>query len=375
MEHTVQPYNWRIGFRNASRKSRFSMYILGLLGLSTLVLNAISLMDREPENHIEKLKPLVASLEQMPLGIPGHSSPPASEIKSQVTPLEPKPHPKTTPNPQPPTTHQMVDEAAAPQSNAPAETEFSEPQSKVAIASSGTDQNTLNQNGGTSVGTSGSDTGSNGSQWGTQQTALTARSPMHFRKINGTNPIWVAETEVTQRQWVTLMGLDLSVVSGHWDQAVDGISWCKALEYANRLSKHEKRKPVYRFKGKCEQGGRVIWDTQADGYRLLHEDEWQSLARVSQKENIRSYTNNRGVGQVYTNQSPQKDGIYGLQSNAAEWVWGTADEVHKIQNSAVAARKCIEDGCRLENTPSERPLGIGIRLARGALIANPSSDI
>ena len=332
-------------------------------------------MERKPENHIEKLKPLVASLEQMPSGVAGHSSPPASEIKSQVTPLEPKPQPKTTPNPPPPTKTQMVDEAAAPQSNAPAEITSSEPQLKVANASFGTNQSTLNQTGGTSVGIPGSDTGSNGSQWGTQQTALTARSPMHFRKINGTNPIWVAETEVTQRQWVTLMGLDLSVVSGHWDQAVDGISWCKALEYANKLSRHEKRKPVYRFKGKCEQGGRVIWDTQADGYRLLHEDEWQSLARVSQKENIRSTTNNRGVGQVYTNQSPQKDGIYGLQSNAAEWVWGTADEVHQLQNSAVAARKCIEDGCRLQNTPSERPLGVGIRLARGALTSNPSSDI
>ena len=379
--HCVNPIsieNWRLGVRVACMKWRYAAGIQGLLCVSILILNAISLMDRQPQNHIEQLKPLIASLSEMPAGHSHGSSQPDMPMKAfPIKTPKSTSKAKTASN-----TSQSVSFPAVDASNVSkkkSSDEKSQPEDITVSVSKDTDKPSFSPTHADVdkpfVDQSGTNNMNKGDQWGTQQTALSSRSPMHFRKINGPNPIWVAETEVTQRQWVTLMGLDLSVVSGHWDQAVDGISWCKALEYANRLSKHEKRKPVYRFKGKCEKGGRVIWDTQADGYRLLNEQEWQALASVSVKETTHSLTNNRGVGKVYANQNPQKDGIYGLQSNAAEWVWGTTDEMHQTQNSAVAARKCIEDNCRQISTPSERPLGVGLRLARGALNPNASSDI
>lgn len=213
-----------------------------------------------------------------------------------------------------------------------------------------------------------------GEAGGLGYTALSRQAPMPFQRLGDPLPgrrsarvgLHVAQTEVNQRQWVALMGLDLGSVSGHWDHPAEAMTWCDSVRFANVLSKHEGFRPSYKVDARCERGGEVRWDQDGEGFRLLTEEEWEALADGGQARGLAgeqaASINNRGVGVVADGASDEQHGLLGLRDNAREWVWGRG------QDHAVA-RGCAPgqgEPCRLQTGPAEVPLGVGLRLARGA---------
>ena len=134
-------------------------------------------------------------------------------------------------------------------------------------------------------------------------------------EVTLTHPIEVMSTQVTQKQWVEIMGenpsffskgADSIIISGEGksirmnpDHPVENITWWSALEFANRLSEKHGLKPAYDLKGVTwEKGTRAENGTlqiikgeaeinkdyyQSEGYRLPTEAEQEYLLRAGGK--------------------------------------------------------------------------------------------
>ena len=134
-------------------------------------------------------------------------------------------------------------------------------------------------------------------------------------EVTLTNSIEVMSTQVTQKQWVEIMGENPSFFSDgkdsivvnikgrpvrmRPDHPVEKITWWSALVFANRLSEKNGLKPAYDLDGvKFEKGtraengtlkkseGEVIFNKNyylSEGYRLPTEAEQESLLRAGGK--------------------------------------------------------------------------------------------
>lgn len=144
-----------------------------------------------------------------------------------------------------------------------------------------------------------------------------------------TTDFWMAESEVTQRQYRNVMGSNPSYLKGD-DLPVDNVSWYDAVAYCNALSVKEKLTPCYQISGMA-----VGWvdGLKCTGYRLPTEAEWEYAANPASPprtvyagsdtaDSVGWFRENSGntIHAVKTKTANGR-GLYDLSGNVWEWVW------------------------------------------------------
>jgi formylglycine-generating enzyme required for sulfatase activity len=142
-----------------------------------------------------------------------------------------------------------------------------------------------------------------------------------------TTDFWMAESEVTQRQYWNLMGSNPSYFK--LDQLpVENVSWFDAVAYCNALSAKEKLTPCYQISGTT-----VAWadGLKCTGYRLPTEAEWEYAARSpattvyagsNTVDEVAWYvTNSGGTMHAVKTKTANGRGLYDQSGNVREWVW------------------------------------------------------
>jgi formylglycine-generating enzyme required for sulfatase activity len=147
--------------------------------------------------------------------------------------------------------------------------------------------------------------------------------------ITLTTDFWIAESEVTQRQYKNLMGSNPSNFQGD-DLPVESVTWFDAVAYCNALSVKEKLPPCYHQVSETT----VRWpDVKCTGYRLPTEAEWEYAANPTTLPRTVHAGSDMvdGVAWYDANSSSKTHAVktktangrrlYDLSGNVWEWVW------------------------------------------------------
>ena len=203
-----------------------------------------------------------------------------------------------------------------------------------------------------------------------------------------TRDFWMAESEVTQRQYRNLMGSSPSAFKGD-DLPVEQVSWFDAVAYCNALSVKEKLTPCYQISGTT-----VGWaeGVACSGYRLPTEAEWEYAARSPATtvyagsdlvDGLAWYDmNSGGTTHAVKTKTANGRGLYDLSGNVWEWVWdwyqgnyealpmtdpiGPSTSANRVVrggswgNAASLARVARRDN----DAPTTRTYGLGFRFVR-----------
>ena len=144
-----------------------------------------------------------------------------------------------------------------------------------------------------------------------------------------TTDFWMADSEVTQRQYRSLIGTSPSSFKGD-DLPVEHVSWFDAVAYCNSLSVKEKLTPCYQINGTT-----VEWvdGLKCTGYRLPTEAEWEYAANpatpprtiyagADTADGVAWHSGNAAnTTQAVKGKTANGRGLYDLSGNLLEWVW------------------------------------------------------
>jgi len=148
--------------------------------------------------------------------------------------------------------------------------------------------------------------------------------PPHLVEI--TRPFSLGDREVTQRQYLEVMGVSPSHYKGSDDLPVEQVSWLDAVTFCNKLSEKEERTPCYRINGK---EATVV---EGNGYRLPTEAEWEYACRSGSTTRFPFGDNEADLGEFawfdgnsaskthpVGQKRPNRWGLYDMLGNVYEW--------------------------------------------------------
>ena len=165
------------------------------------------------------------------------------------------------------------------------------------------------------------------------------------------------KTEVTQKQWQTVMEKKFSWFKGN-NFPVERVSWIDAVVFCNRLSEKEGLKPCYSYKGnsnvekwkflkeELRDWSDNEWkkfykslacNFKSNGYRLPTLEEWQYAARGGENykysgsdilDEVGWYAgNSRGETHPVAQKKANGYGLYDMSGNVLEWCWDSFNSV------------------------------------------------
>jgi formylglycine-generating enzyme required for sulfatase activity len=224
---------------------------------------------------------------------------------------------------------------------------------------------------------------------------------------------YLGKYEVTQAEYEAVMGTNPS----YFKEAmlpVENVSWYDAIEYCNKRSEEEGLTPAYAInKTRVDQNNRasevsdtvrwlVIWNKNANGYRLPTEAEWEYACQAglgspfSTGSNITANQANYNGNNPYNNNAKgtyrgktmevgsfgeNRWGLYDMHGNVWEWCWdwygpynsgARTDPIGASSGTSRVRRGGGWDGnaqglrsaSRDHGTPSYRSDYLGFRLVR-----------
>lgn len=213
---------------------------------------------------------------------------------------------------------------------------------------------------------------------------------------------YLGKFEVTQKEFREVMNAAPGNFKGD-NLPIENVTWFKAVEYCNALSREEGVTPAYAITG-AGDAITVTWSRNADGYRLPTEAEWEYACRAGTNTPFNTGENITTDQANYYGSYPYKDvprgqyrdstvpvgsvppntwGLHEMHGNVWEWCWdwygeyasgpqtqpnGPTEGTYRVNRGGGwnDFGRHLRSAYRAAHTPSNRTFNIGFRVARNA---------
>ena len=183
-------------------------------------------------------------------------------------------------------------------------------------------------------------------------------------------PFAICIYPVTQSLYKKVIGKNPSRFIGD-DLPVESVSWFEAVEFCNKLSEYTGLRKVYTINGE-----KISIDSDANGYRLPLEVEWEYACRAgitgeryNELDEIGWYNDNsEGKTHPVGQKRPNDFGLYDMLGNVWEWCndWHTKEDCRVLRGGSLNDNA---ENCRFafrgRDYPEDRSNDVGFRFARG----------